>query len=332
MKENTLVSIIVPVYNAEQFLSRCIESILYQTYTNFELLLVDDGSTDESGRICDEYSLKDARIKVYHKPNGGVSSARNYGLLKIEGGYLTFVDSDDFLDKEHIQTMIEYVPAYDWVMSSRIVVDDNGEKLLFTDHVSEKIEAHGEKQVDETCMKTPLLFVYVTNKLYKTAIIKEYGIQFIQESYVHEDGLFNYNYVQHVKSFVMLPKASYYCLANPNSITHSRYTDLHMFIYSAEAINDLLKGNELGKKISLHAAQYQLNFYLRTALGCIYYPLHILSLKQRILIIKYVTESIRNSVLISRYRKMIPQWLFFRAKHYLKKFTRRFCEEKMYHL
>lgn len=85
MKENTLVSIIVPVYNAERFLSRCIESILYQTYTNFELLLVDDGSTDESGRICDEYSLKDARIKVYHKPNGGVSSARNYGLLKIGG-------------------------------------------------------------------------------------------------------------------------------------------------------------------------------------------------------------------------------------------------------
>ena len=86
MKENTLVSIIVPVYNAEQFLSRCIESILHQTYTNFELLLVDDGSTDESGRICDEYSLKDVRIKVYHKLNGGVSSARNYGLLKVGGG------------------------------------------------------------------------------------------------------------------------------------------------------------------------------------------------------------------------------------------------------
>ncbi|WP_239465601.1 hypothetical protein [Bacteroides gallinaceum] len=224
--------------------------------------------------------------------------------------------------------MIEYVPAYDWVMSSRIVVDDNGEKLLFTDHVSEKMEAHGKKQVDEICMKTPLLFVYVTNKLYKTAIIKEYGMQFIQESYVHEDGLFNYNYVQHVKSFVMLPKASYYCSANPNSITHFRYADLHMFIYSAEAINDLLKGNELGKKISLHAAQYQFNFYLRVILGCLYYPLRVLSFKQRCSMIGCVTKSIKKSVLITRYKRMIPHWLFFRTKHYLQKLSRRISKFK----
>lgn len=86
MNEATLISIIVPVYNAACYLPRCIESILHQTYTNFELLLVDDGSTDKSGAICDEYALKDIRIKVYHKPNGGVSSARNYGLLRIRGG------------------------------------------------------------------------------------------------------------------------------------------------------------------------------------------------------------------------------------------------------
>lgn len=87
MNEATLISIIVPVYNAACYLPRCIESILHQTYTNFELLLVDDGSTDKSGAICDEYALKDIRIKVYHKPNGGVSSARNYGLLRIRGAF-----------------------------------------------------------------------------------------------------------------------------------------------------------------------------------------------------------------------------------------------------
>lgn len=86
MNETTLISIIVPIYNAARYLPRCIESILCQTYTNFELLLVDDGSTDKSGAICDEYALKDIRIKAYHKPNGGVSSARNYGLLRIRGG------------------------------------------------------------------------------------------------------------------------------------------------------------------------------------------------------------------------------------------------------
>ncbi len=86
MEENILISVIVPIYNAARYLPRCIESILHQTYTNFELLLVDDGSTDKSGAICDEYALKDTRIKAYHKPNGGVSSARNYGLLRIGEG------------------------------------------------------------------------------------------------------------------------------------------------------------------------------------------------------------------------------------------------------
>lgn len=83
---DTLISIIVPIYNADRYLSRCIESILHQTYTNFELLLIDDGSIDKSGAICDGYALRDTRIKVYHKSNGGVSSARNYALLNIQGG------------------------------------------------------------------------------------------------------------------------------------------------------------------------------------------------------------------------------------------------------
>lgn len=87
MERNILISVIVPIYNAARYLPRCIESILQQTYINFELLLVDDGSTDQSGTICDEYALKDTRIKVYHKPNGGVSSARNYALLNIRGAF-----------------------------------------------------------------------------------------------------------------------------------------------------------------------------------------------------------------------------------------------------
>ena len=86
MPTQPLVSVIVPVYNAAGYLERCIESILRQTWQNFELILVDDGSTDESGQICDRYALKDNRVRVFHKENGGVSSARNYGLLMIRGG------------------------------------------------------------------------------------------------------------------------------------------------------------------------------------------------------------------------------------------------------
>ena len=92
MNSNPKISIIVPVYNVELFLPRCIDSILNQSFADFELLLIDDGSKDKSGAICDEYAEKDKRIKVFHKVNGGVSSARNLGLEKSKGEYITFVD------------------------------------------------------------------------------------------------------------------------------------------------------------------------------------------------------------------------------------------------
>lgn len=91
------ISVIVPIYNAEKYLPRCIDSILAQTFTDFELLLIDDGSTDGSGKICDEYATKDARIRVFHKKNGGVSSARNLGLDEAQGEWITFCDSDDYV-------------------------------------------------------------------------------------------------------------------------------------------------------------------------------------------------------------------------------------------
>lgn len=99
------ISIIVPVYNAEQYLHHCIDSILVQTYTNFELLLIDDGSTDSSGSICDEYAKKDSRVRVFHKTNGGVSSARNFALDKAEGEYIGWVDADDWIEPNMYEKM-----------------------------------------------------------------------------------------------------------------------------------------------------------------------------------------------------------------------------------
>ena len=99
------ISVIVPVYNAEMYLHRCIDSVLAQTYQNFELLLIDDGSKDSSGTICDEYAAKDARVRVFHKEIGGVSSARNVGLDHAQDEWITFVDSDDYIEeKEYVYT------------------------------------------------------------------------------------------------------------------------------------------------------------------------------------------------------------------------------------
>lgn len=101
------VSIIIPVYNTEQYLPRCIDSILSQTFTDFELLLIDDGSKDGSGKICDEYSAKDSRIRVFHKENGGVSSARNLGLRNAQGEWIIFIDSDDWISESMLHDMCE---------------------------------------------------------------------------------------------------------------------------------------------------------------------------------------------------------------------------------
>ena len=102
-----LISIIVPVYNVQKSLNRCIKSLVAQTYPMLEIILVDDGSTDESGRLCDDWIARDSRVKVIHKSNGGLSDARNAGIDASHGDYLSFVDSDDYVDERFIGLMFE---------------------------------------------------------------------------------------------------------------------------------------------------------------------------------------------------------------------------------
>lgn len=107
MNQGCLVSVIVPIYNVEKYLPRCIDSILAQTYSNLEILLVDDGSSDRCGKIADEYAPKDSRIKVFHKENGGLSDARNYALDRANGEYMTCIDSDDFVDPRYVEILVD---------------------------------------------------------------------------------------------------------------------------------------------------------------------------------------------------------------------------------
>lgn len=111
------VSVIVPVYNVEKYLHRCIDSILTQTFTDFEVLLINDGSKDRSGEICDEYAKKDSRVKVFHKENGGVSSARNVGLDNARGDLICFCDSDDFVTKDWLALFVKNIDGYDAVIT-----------------------------------------------------------------------------------------------------------------------------------------------------------------------------------------------------------------------
>ena len=112
-EQNDLVSVIVPIYKVEEYLRECVDSIINQTYKNLEIILVDDGSPDKCGEICDEYARNDSRITVYHKENGGLSDARNYGIDRCNGEYITFVDSDDVLKSNFVETLMGLIEEYD---------------------------------------------------------------------------------------------------------------------------------------------------------------------------------------------------------------------------
>ena len=129
--ENSLVSVIVPVYNVEKYLKDCLESIINQTYKNIEIILVDDGSKDNSGKICDEFANLDNRIKVIHKENGGLSDARNFGLNNAHGEWVMFIDSDDYIDITMIDKLIKASFDKELVMCRMLKIYSDGSTSLF---------------------------------------------------------------------------------------------------------------------------------------------------------------------------------------------------------
>lgn len=179
----TLISVIVPVYNVEKYLNQCLESITYQTYKEFEVILVDDGSTDGSSDICQKYVKKDYRFKYFYKENGGLSDARNYGVDKSVGEYLTFIDSDDFIDidylKELYYNLIEQNVDISTVNNRRI--DDSGK--IYEDITNEKNMKISNYEALEYIFYQKYISISSCAKLYKRKIIEKnkFPIGFLYE-------------------------------------------------------------------------------------------------------------------------------------------------------
>lgn len=193
-----LVSVVVPVYNVEAYLEECLDSLLAQTYPYVEILLIDDGSTDGSVAICDEYSLKNSQIKVFHKENGGVSSARNLGIEKALGEYIIFVDADDKIHKELIEIYMKTTSKME-VLVCKIA---EGFELFSKDAIEGFENFRLEdfmKFFLEDCVNSPC------NKLYNREILLKHKIHFPEDLSLGEDLLFNLNY------FVYAPKIYKVC-------------------------------------------------------------------------------------------------------------------------
>lgn len=221
---SSLISIIIPIYNVEKYLPKCLDSVISQTYTNIEIILVNDGSTDSSGSICDDYALKDSRIIVVHKENGGVSSARNMGLAKAEGEWVLFVDADDILPDDALEYYARIVKDEDvgMVLGGYIECKETGEIILSNNKSFEK------KLSMLDCLK---LFYstnkeefqgYVCNRLMKLSIIRENRIKFNESIHFKEDGLFAVQYMVNCSLPCFISsKVVYHYYMHENSAVHN---------------------------------------------------------------------------------------------------------------
>lgn len=213
------VSIIVPVYNAEKSIARCIDSILNQEYTDFELILCNDGSKDASGQICDEYRKKDSRIRVLHKENTGVSDTRNQGIAMAQGTYIQFLDADDWITVDATKLLVRTMKEGD----CDLVISDFyrviGER---TSHKGD-IDADGvltQEEFAEFMMVNPADFYYgvLWNKLYKREIISEHGLKMDETVSWCEDFLFNLEYLLYAKRIAALQVPIYYYMKTEGSL------------------------------------------------------------------------------------------------------------------
>lgn len=201
LKEKTapIISVIVPVYKSEKVLSRCIDSILNQSFRDFELLLIDDGSPDRSGAICDEYLNKDPRICVFHQENGGVSKARNRGLKEASGDYIVFIDSDDWVDCHFFSSISEYFDRYDMLFFGFQQVFDDGRPIGIQKPKDMNTSVNTLSEIVCSLFSIGLLG-YMCSMAIKRKLIIDNSIFFKEGLSIHEDSFFCYECLYSAKN------------------------------------------------------------------------------------------------------------------------------------
>lgn len=320
---NVLISIIIPVFNKEKYIAECLTSIITQTYTNLEILLIDDGSTDKSGQICDQFSNEDKRIKVIHKANGGVSSARNTGLRLAQGECISFVDADDCVDKEYISKM------YEKIIDTKADISFCGYSKLINTNLYEineslpeyvNVNTQDEAFVDFLCRLFTLknyIFGSCCRILFRKTLAKD--IYFNPSIKISEDLLFLVNLMLKAKAITSVNQPLYFYRQVSASVSQSYkrdYLNNQVQLYlELEKIFNLLD-NEICKK----------TFCSYTCLLCYYVISNELKFKQpeRKVNIQRVRESVIYKYLSLKYglrifgvkskSKFLIAWLLIKTR------------------
>lgn len=231
-----LITIIIPIYNVEDFFEKCIKSLIHQTYRNIEIILVDDGSTDHSGAICDDYAKTDKRIKVIHKNNGGVSSARNIGIENSTGEYICFVDADDWCANDMLEFLVSIIGKNDISSCGYETVKS---KMLDISHQDEKVEEITNLQAIEDMLYQKNIENGPCAKLYLRSAVS--NIRFPENIKIGEDFVFNYNIMKNIKSVSYSNTKKYFYYQRDGSAMKSKFVPKRMdaIVVSKAMLNDI---------------------------------------------------------------------------------------------
>ena len=235
MKNSDLISIIVPVYNVEKYLKRCMDTLQNQTYENIEIILVDDGSPDDCPQLCDEYARKDSRVKVIHKSNEGLGMARNSGFEIATGSYIVFVDSDDYVTEDMCEKLYSATILYNAdVVYGGVYYDNNGKVKCENNTFKEKIWQGDEVRsflldliaTEPNVKRDTVMEVSVWKAMFKRTLFDKYNIRFESErKYISEDVIFDIDYISKAQCVVWIASPVYYYCVNPDSLSKTFRTD-----------------------------------------------------------------------------------------------------------
>lgn len=250
------ISVIVPIYNVEKYLSQCIESVLSQTFSNFELLLIDDGSSDDSGNICDRYAQNDSRIRVYHQSNQGVSAARNFGIEHALCEWLCLIDSDDYLDSDYLAVFMTQGHLTEDCLNLQgwQCIDEKGEtvKTIQYPSIFSEMSKIAETIVNYQAFSNNAPWA----KLFNRNVIKRHQLCFPTQLPVREDAVFSYNYRMCITSIQLLPTSSYHYRLPQKRITLSHFNHKpEVFLCIRELLPPLIK--DVFQKFGLKGSNYE---------------------------------------------------------------------------
>lgn len=237
------ISVIVPVYNVENYISKCLDSILAQTHSDLEVICVNDGSTDNSGKILDEYAARDPRVKVFHKENGGVSSARNFALENVSGECIGFIDSDDYIAPDMYSSLLSALEEQnaDIAECGIAYVYENGENkngLVRKYHLTDK------RRILNAFFLKKMGIINCT-KLFRRGVCD--GLKFNEEYKIGEDSLFLYQALKNAKEVIGIDKVGYYYLQRATSVMHNVIDEKRLKLF--EIVDYWLEENKYDKEL-----------------------------------------------------------------------------------